>query len=79
MLLLRLLFLFVVTARNLNGISRIGSFLFGQEDRELSADEPTRMVCSDSDDDSDGIHWLLAVSVYMWTAILTYLFLQEML
>ena len=55
MLLLRLLFLFVVTARNMNGISRIGSFLFGQEDPELSADEPTRMVCSDSDDDGHSL------------------------
>ena len=55
MLLLRLLFLFVVTARNMNGFSRIGSFLFGQEDPELSADVPTRMVCSDSDDDGHSL------------------------
>ena len=39
----------------MNGFSRIGSFLFGQEDPELSADEPTRMVCSDSDDDGHSL------------------------
>ena len=39
----------------MNGISRIGSYLFGQEDRESSADEPTRMVCSDSDDDEHSL------------------------
>ena len=39
----------------MNGISRIDSFLFGQEDRELPADEPTRMVCSDSDYDEHSL------------------------
>ena len=35
----------------MNGFSRIGSFLFGQGVPELAAEDHTRMVCSDSDDD----------------------------
>ena len=54
----------------MHGMSRIGSFLFGQGVDELAAEESTRMIGSNCDGESH-VGFLL-VNVYTWWVILTF-------